>query len=351
MRFYTLLFVIAFMLTSYTAAAVTFTPETRRSFEGEPFAVKFKLSKDTIASGEPVLLNFEFTNTRDKDCDVTIWDFFDYNDPRFNNEEGAFYVFAKNVKTGEIYKRNYSAFEIPGTISPVCDFFPIPPKGSNHFSFPLSQRVLTTLPAGRYEIYVKNVTFAVSWEGEKKQVDYLWEGKVTLNVSPYNDVAVDKAYSDYLERAIKEPIDKNDPRGLFRASKSYAMASPYLRAIIWADSKYSLPYKTKLLEHASKYSDFFMIAPTFYILLCTLVQAPDTAVAEAFIRILAFEEVKELYERRLGGITWTVWAANEVLKKCEDEKTRTRLQEALKDYPTFEDPRKSVKDWGNRNLY
>ena len=208
------------------------------------------------------------------------------------------------------------------------------------------QRVLTTLPVGRYEIYVKNVTFAVSWEGEKKQVDYLWEGKVMLNVSPYNDGAVDKAYSDYLERAIKEPIDKDDPRGSFFACNNYSMASPYLRAIIWADPKYSLPYKAKLLEHDSTNSDSYIIEPTLYILLCTLVQAPDTAVAEAFIRILAFEKVKELYEKHLGGITWTVWAANEVLKKCEDEKTRTRLQEALKDYPTFEDPRKSVKNLG-----
>ena len=99
---------------------------------------------------------------------MTIWDFFDYNDPRFNNEEGAFYVFAKNVKTGEIYKRDYSAFEIPGVISRICSWLPIPSKGSNHFAFPLSQRVLTTLPVGRYEIHVKNVTFAVSWEGEKK---------------------------------------------------------------------------------------------------------------------------------------------------------------------------------------
>ncbi len=351
MRFHAILFMIALMLTSYTAMAVTFTKETRRSFEGEPFAVKFKLSKDTIASGEPVLLNFEFTNTRNKDCDVTIWDFFDYNDPMFNNEESFFYVFAKNVTTGEIYKRDYSEFAIPGTISPVCDFFPIPPKGSNHFSFPLSQRVLTTLPVGRYEIHVKNVTFAVSWEGEKKQVDYLWEGKAMLNVSPYNDVAVDKVYSDYLEHAIKEPIDKNDPRGLFRASKSYAMASPYLRAIIWADPKCSLPYKAKLLEHDSTNSNFFMIEPAFYILLCTLVQAPDTAVAEAFIRILASEEAKEFYNSCAMSATWTVWAANEVLKKCEDEKTRTRLQEALKEYPTFKDPRKSIGFWGNKNHY
>ena len=55
MRFYTVSLVMTLLLTSYTAMAVTFTPETRRSFEGEPFAVKFKLSKDAIASGEPVL--------------------------------------------------------------------------------------------------------------------------------------------------------------------------------------------------------------------------------------------------------------------------------------------------------
>ena len=144
-----------------------------------------------------------------------------------------------------------------------------------------------------------------------------------LNVSPYNDVAVDKAYSDYLERAIKEPIDKDDPRGSFFACKNYSMASPYLRAIIWADPKCSLPYKTKLLEHDSTNSNFFMIEPAFYILLCTLVQAPDTAVAEAFIRILASEEAKGFYNSCAMSATWTVWAANEVLKKCEDEKTRT----------------------------